>query len=111
MRAFSLDAVVEELLFTAGPLLTGLAIAVADPQLAVVLGLALLIGGGTVFGLGPATRPATVPVTDGPTGEAEARPAVLRTPGFAPMLLTLAGVSCALGLIYIAVPVTAAPLV
>jgi MFS family permease len=108
MRAFSLDAVVEELLFTAGPLLTGLAIAVADPQLAVVLGLALMIGGGTVFGFGPATRPATVPVTGGAADAAEAREGVLRTPGFAPMLITLAGVFCALGLIYIAVPVTAA---
>lgn len=108
IRAFSLDAVVEELLFTAGPLLTGLAIAVATPQVAVVFGLSLMIGGATVFGFGPATRPATVPVTGGAADAADARGGVLRTPGFAPMLITLAGIFCALGLIHIAIPVTAA---
>ena len=108
LRAFSLDAVVEELLFTAGPLLTGLAIAVADPQLAVALGLALMIGGGAVFGFGPATRPTGPPVATGASEPGPSRPGLLRAPGFTPMLFTLAGVFCALGLVDVAVPVTAA---
>jgi MFS family permease len=103
LRAYSLDAVVEELLLTAGPLITGVAIAVADPLAAVAVGLALMIGGATVFGFGPATA------TAAPAGS-DSRPGVrlLRVSRFTPLLVTLAGITCALGLVDIAVPVTAA---
>ncbi|MCP2324086.1 MFS family permease [Hamadaea flava] len=107
LRALSLDAVVEEVLFTAGPLITGVAIAIADPRVALALALALMITGSAVFGFGPPTSrtPATADAADAAT---EAGVGLLRSPGFLPMLFTLAGLFAAMGLVDVAVPVTAA---
>jgi len=105
LRAFSLDAVVEEVLFTVGPLLAGLAIAVADPRAALVLALALMIGGSAVFGFGPRTS-STREASPGKLEEPSR--GLLRTPGFTPMLLTLTGLFAAMGLVDVAIPVTAA---
>ncbi|GAA2395954.1 MFS transporter [Catellatospora methionotrophica] len=103
-RAYSLDAVVEEVIFTAGPLAASLAIALVDPLAAVGAGFTLMIVGAAAFGSGPATRART---SAGQAGR-QPRARVLRIPRFWTLLLTLAGVFCALGLLDIAVPVTAA---
>ncbi|NUT05903.1 MAG: MFS transporter [Hamadaea sp.] len=107
LRALSLDAVVEEVLFTAGPLITGVAIAVADPRMALALALLLMVLGSAVFGFGPATS-RTPTIADAADTPAETGAGLLRSPGFRPMLFTLAGLFAALGLVDVAVPVTAA---
>ncbi len=125
-RAYSLDAVAEEVLFSLGPLLTGLAIAVASPWYAAVAGLALLAVGTVLLVANPASaepapsqpvpsqpapsHPVSGPVVDpppSPTGAAPARGGLLRRPGFAAMLVSVAAVSVALGVLEIAVPVSA----
>jgi predicted MFS family arabinose efflux permease len=101
-RAYSLDAVTEEVLFTTGLLLTGATIGVAAPQAAYLGGLALVAVGTVAFVLSPAP----------PLGLAEpssraVAPGVFRAPGFAPMLIMIAGTSGAMALVYLAVPVIA----
>jgi predicted MFS family arabinose efflux permease len=63
-RAYSLDAATEETLFTAGPVLTGLAVTVAGPVLPMLVTAALLASGcmllaasGTAAPAGPPRRP------------------------------------------------------
>ncbi|OPG02517.1 hypothetical protein B1R27_32135 [Streptomyces sp. GKU 895] len=48
-RAYSLDGVVEELLYVTGPLLVGAVIGVASPAVGVVLGALLMAAGTTAF--------------------------------------------------------------
>ncbi|MDX3072723.1 MFS transporter [Streptomyces sp. NPDC088354] len=53
-RAFSLDAVAEELLFVTGPLLVGLLVALATPAVAVAVSAALVLTGTFAFVSSPA---------------------------------------------------------
>lgn len=98
-RAYSLDAVADELLFTGGPLIVGLVIAATNPAVSL-----LLTGGLAVAG--------TAGMISSPvSGRQPPRPAPrtrknspLRQPGFAPALLALLGVGAVLGAIEVATP-------
>lgn len=104
LRAYSLDAVVEEILFTAGPLLTGVAIAAAAPQAALVAAFGLLITGAALFGFAPGPpAAASAPASSAAPGRAR----LLRSPRFVAMLLIVAGFFGGLGLVDVAVPVAA----
>ncbi|MEV8090332.1 MFS transporter [Streptomyces nigra] len=55
-RAYSLDAVAEELLFVTGPLLVGLLVALAPPAVGIAAGAALITAGAAGFVLSPVVR-------------------------------------------------------
>jgi MFS family permease len=102
-RAYSLDAVAEEVLFTTGPLLVGLLIVVATPVTALFATAAIALVGTTSFALAKAvrSRPGT------PTApHAHERP--LRQRGFWVVLVSLVGVGVVLGTVETAVPAFAA---
>lgn len=63
-RAFSLDAVAEEMLFVTGPLLVGLLVALATPAVAVAVSAALVLTGTLAFVSSPAVRTAGGPVEE-----------------------------------------------
>ena len=65
-RAYSLDAVAEELLFVSGPLLVGVVIGFAPPALGIVVGAVLIAAGTAGFVASP-------PVRDLTPGPAQAR--------------------------------------
>ena len=99
-RAYSLDTVAEETLFTLGPVLTGLVAGLADPAAALVLTTVLLLVGTAGMVASPLSR-----LPDAaPTG-AGGRP--LRRPAFRHLLLVLVAVGVGLGGIDLAVVSTA----
>ncbi len=108
-RAYSLDAVTEEILFAAGPALTGLLIGVASSAAAVITGMTLMTVGTLAMITSPGiysdrrTDPAieNIPKATVRTGS------LLRLPRFTLMILVLAGVSVALGGVDVIVPVVA----
>ncbi|MEU6378484.1 MFS transporter [Streptomyces sp. NPDC046909] len=55
-RAYSLDAVAEELLFVTGPLLVGVLVGVAVPAAGIVVGAVLMVAGAVGFVSSPAVR-------------------------------------------------------
>ncbi|MET9968790.1 MFS transporter [Streptomyces sp. NPDC006356] len=55
-RAYSLDAVAEELLFVSGPLLVGALVGIAAPAWGIVMGAALMVAGTAGFVASPAVR-------------------------------------------------------
>ena len=67
-RAYSLDAATEETLFTAGPLLTGLAVTVAGPVLPLLVTAALLSAGCLLLAVSGPGAPAPAPRRPGLTG-------------------------------------------
>ncbi|WP_026818271.1 MFS transporter [Arthrobacter castelli] len=98
-RAYSLDAVADELLYTTGPLIVGLVIAATNPAAALVLTAALSVAG--TVGM----------VTSGVSGRQLPRLAPrtrhnspLRQPGFGGALVALLGVGAVLGAIEVAAP-------
>ena len=101
-RAYSIDAVCEELLFTTGPLIAAAIIALTGP--ATVL---LVTGGIAVLG--------TLGMTGGAASRqrrarrAPAPPALrpLRQPGFVLVLVALVAVGCVLGTVEVAAPAVA----
>lgn len=102
-RAYSLDAVAEEVLFTTGPLLVGLLIVVATPVTALFTTAGIALVGTTSFALAKTvrSRPGT-PIAP----HAHERP--LRQNGFWVVLVALAGVGVVLGTVETAVPAFAA---
>jgi MFS family permease len=99
-RAYSLDAVAEELLFVAGPLVVAAIVLVAPPATALVVAGLLSVAGTLAMTRSPATlAPAAAPLQ---TGELEARP--LRRRGFRPLLVAMLGVGAVLGTVEVAVP-------
>jgi MFS family permease len=54
--AFALDATLTEMIFVIGPLLVAVAVAIAEPQLALVAGLVLVTVGAALFVAQPAVR-------------------------------------------------------
>jgi hypothetical protein len=93
-RAYSLDAAVDEVLFTLGPVVAGFAVALAGRGTGVLLtaGLALV---GT---LGVAASPLVRRMPPAPVHRAGGRPSTpLRAPGFARLLTVMFGVGIALG--------------
>ena len=112
-RAYSLDAVSEEVVFTVGPLIVAALVAVADPEAAVLASAAATVLGtvgmtSSRLSRAQGARPAT-PVD--PAGGARARrrplrlrPAdPLRQPLVVPLLVALVGVGAVLGSVEVAV--------
>ena len=91
-RAYSLDAATEETLFTAGPLLTGLAVTVAGPVLPMLVTAALLAAGCVLLAGSGAAAPAREPRPGGPAGP-------LAVPGFRFLLAVVLTTSLGLGAI------------
>jgi MFS family permease len=97
-RAYSLDAVAEELLFVLGPLAVGALLAVAPPWVALALTAALALAGTTLLALAPCA----LPRSSRPEGEAVRSP--LRRAGFLPVLVVMLGAGALLGAIEVAAP-------
>lgn len=98
-RAYSLDAVAEELLFTLGPLIVAVIIAATSPGGGLLATAAFVLVGTVAMVTGTASRahPAA-------TERAQSRLRPLRQPGFLPVLAALAGVGIVLGVIDVAAP-------
>jgi hypothetical protein len=95
-RAYSLDAAADEVLFTLGPLVAGVAVALVAPSAGVLLTAALALVGTLGVAASPLARtPPLAPARQ--TGERSVAP--LRTPGFARLLTVMFGVGTALGAI------------
>ncbi|MEU6529488.1 MFS transporter [Streptomyces sp. NPDC046928] len=93
-RAYSLDAVAEELLFVSGPLLVGALVAAAPPAVGIAVGAVLIAAGAAGFVMSPVVR-AVRPERVGATAREGARARVLRAVR-RPVLAAL-GVGLALG--------------
>nr|WP_228494914.1 MFS transporter [Clavibacter sp. VKM Ac-2873] len=113
-RAYSLDAVGEEVVFTVGPLLVAALVAVSDPEVAVLASAAASVLGtlgmtSSRLSRAQGARPASTvdaPVEGGRTagGRARRRSAdPLRQPLVLPLLVTLLGVGAVLGSVEVAV--------
>lgn len=102
-KAYSLDAVAEELLFTTGPLLVGLLVVVATPVAALFATAGIALVGTASFALAKAVRDRPGSATP---PHAHDRP--LRQKGFWVVLVALAGVGVVLGTVETAVPAFAA---
>jgi predicted MFS family arabinose efflux permease len=98
-RAYSLDAVAEEILFTTGPLIVGVLVLVATPVVALFATAGVALVGTVLFTLAPAVR-SRARATSAP--HAHERP--LRQRGFPTVLVALAGVGIVLGTMETAVP-------
>ncbi|MFF6976181.1 MFS transporter [Streptomyces sp. NPDC008343] len=94
-RAYSLDAVAEELLFVSGPLLVGVLVAFAPPAAGIVVGAALMVAGTAGFVSSPAVR--AVPAGERQPGPDAAGRRVLR--GLGRPVIAAAGVGLALGVV------------
>ena len=91
-RAYSLDAATEETLFTAGPLLTGLAVTAAGPVLPMLVTAALLAAGCVLLAASGAGVQVREPRRRDPAGP-------LAVPGFRLLLAVTATTSLGLGAI------------
>jgi predicted MFS family arabinose efflux permease len=113
-RAYSLDAVSEEVVFTIGPLLVAALVAVADPELAVLASAAATVVGTLGMTSAPLSRAQGARITPvpavgrGPDDRAARRGRVraadpLRQPLVVPLLVALVGVGAVLGSVEVAV--------
>ncbi|GAA3590154.1 MFS transporter [Streptomyces osmaniensis] len=94
-RAYSLDAVAEELLFVSGPLLVGVLVGFAPPAFGVLLGAALMVVGTAGFVSSPVVR--VVPAGKREAGPGAAGRRVLH--GLGRPVIAAAGVGLALGVL------------
>ncbi|MGC9540789.1 MFS transporter [Streptomyces sp. UG1] len=92
-RAFSLDAVAEELLFVSGPLLVGVLVGFAPPAVGVLVGAGLMVVGTAGFVSSPVVR--AVPAGGSEPKRRTAGRRVLR--GLGRPVIAAAGVGLALG--------------
>ncbi|MFJ7074706.1 MFS transporter [Streptomyces sp. NPDC098781] len=92
-RAFSLDAVAEELLFVSGPLLVGVLVGLAPPAVGVLVGAALMVVGTAGFVSSPVVR--AVPAGRRDKGSPSVRRRVL--PGLRRPVIAAAAVGLGLG--------------
>jgi MFS family permease len=97
-RAYSLDAVAEELLFVLGPLAVGALLAIAPPWVALAVTAALALAGTTLLALAPCALPRRS------RSEGEAAQSPLRRAGFVPVLVVMLGAGALLGAIEVAAP-------
>ncbi|KUO04746.1 MFS transporter [Streptomyces caeruleatus] len=102
-RAYSLDAVAEELLFVSGPLLVGVLVGFAPPAAGVLLGAGLMVVGTAGFVSSPVVR--AVPAGGREAGPGAAGRRVLR--GLGRPVIAAAGVGLALGVLDLLVVVFA----
>lgn len=104
-RAYSLDAVSEEIVFTVGPPVAGLLIAATVPQAGLVAsGVCAVVG---CFAM-------TTSASDPPPGQGRAtrdvrRANLLRTAGFLPVLALMSAIGMVLGAVVVIVPAQTAP--
>ncbi|MGW6910330.1 MFS transporter [Streptomyces sp. NPDC054940] len=94
-RAYSLDAVAEELLFVSGPLLVGVLVGFAPPAVGVLVGAALMVVGTAGFVSSPVVR--AVPAGGRAAGPRAGGRRVLR--GLGRPVIAAAGVGLALGVV------------
>ena len=94
--AYSLDTVAEEGLFTAGPLLVGGVVAVADARSALLLTAVLMLVGTGAMVRSPLMGADVAAPRRGSGAAASGRP-LLRSPAFVSLLLVLFGVGAGLG--------------
>ncbi|MFE5817022.1 MFS transporter [Streptomyces sp. NPDC056479] len=92
-RAYSLDAVAEELLFVSGPLLVGVLVGFAPPAVGVLVGAGLMVVGTAGFVSSPVVR--VVPAGGRAAGSSAAGRRALR--GLGRPVIAAAGVGLALG--------------
>ena len=100
--ALSLDAVLEELLYLAGPALTGLILISVGPSAALVIPAVLIVVGTGLMVTAPAMRDERDAVPSRATEATTARP--LAEPGFAALLLPVVAAGVVVGNVYVAVP-------
>jgi MFS family permease len=101
--AFALDAAVVELVFIAGPLLTGAVTALFSPQVALLVSVAAISVGTALFVASPAVG------SWEPETHADRNPlGALRVPGLRTVVLATVPIGFALGALEIAVPAFAA---
>lgn len=105
VRAYSVDAVAEELLFTTGPLVAAAIITLSSPAVA-LLATAGVVVLGTAGMTSSAVSRAHRPVRQ--AAAAGSRP--LRQKGFVPVLAALLGVGVVLGVVEVAAPAVATEL-
>ncbi|MCU1405205.1 MAG: Major Facilitator Superfamily protein [Glaciihabitans sp.] len=98
-RAYSLDAVGEELLFTAGPLLVAATVAIGSPTIAIMFTAVAAVAG--TFGMTSSTVSGAVPRG---TVNVPIRSRPLRQKGFLPVLVALLAVGTVLGVVEVAAP-------
>lgn len=99
-RAYSLDSVVEESLYTLGPVLTGALIALGSPVLALAVTAALVLVGSVGLATSPASRRHAAPVTARVSGPLLGP---LRQPGFLAVLATILAIGLCLGVVDVGV--------
>lgn len=102
VRAYSVDAVAEEVLFTTGPLLVAAVIALSSPTVALFVTAAVAFAGTLGMTSSAASR-SHPPASLSPNRRT--RP--LRQPGFIPVLVALLGVGIVLGVVEVAAPAVA----
>lgn len=103
-RAYSLDAVGEEVVFTVGPLIVAALVAVADPEVAVLASAAATVLGTLGMTSSPLSRAQRARPVPPPGARARGRSAdPLRQPLVIPLLVTLLGVGAVLGSVEVAV--------
>lgn len=102
-RALSLDAVADEIVFIAGPVIAATLATTYSPSLSLLAAAAAVLAGT----LGLTTSRASGRLRGEQRGRGYAKPALWH-PGFARVLATLLGVGCLLGTIEIAAPALAA---
>jgi predicted MFS family arabinose efflux permease len=104
-RAYSLDSVSEEVVFTLGPPLAGLLMAVTVPQAGLLASAVLALAGC----LAMTPRATTPPPAPRPPRDAGPRPRLLRLPGFVPVLVLMAAIGVVIGAAEVIVPAQTAP--
>jgi len=106
-KALSLDAVLEEVLYLAGPALSGLLLVIMQPSTALLIPAALILVGTTLMMSSPAM--ATTPV-DAKSRAAVGTVPLLTQPRFMALLLPVLAVGLVVGTVYVAVPAMIATL-
>ncbi|MEV6923300.1 MFS transporter [Dactylosporangium sp. NPDC051485] len=104
-RAYSLDAVSEEVVYTLGPVVAGLIMALTAPQAGLVTSAVLALVGCFLM-TAKATSP---PPGASPTSQRAARPRLLGVRGFVPALILTASTGIVVGSIGVIVPAQVAP--
>lgn len=99
-RAYSLDSVVEESLYTLGPVLVGALIALGGPVLALTVSAALVLAGSLGLATSPAARRHAAPATTRTSGPVLGP---LRRPGFVPVLVAILAIGLCLGAVDVTV--------
>ena len=98
---YALDAVAQEVIWTAGPLLVATAVALADPLAAVLGSAALTLAGTALFASSPAVRAYRA------AGQGAVRVSALRAPGMARVLVCIGIMGFGLGASEVGFPAVA----